>query len=157
MTTALRATSPIALVREHRALDAALAPQLTTRTQRVDEALIDAAHDIGGSAGDLRDVVLDHLDSRTGRLGKTVAAALYGATLTTGSDTLRRVLAEVEDADYALSENVDRSHEDLPCLRGDDDHCPVCRQISTDQLADALRDLRALLGDAVCDDLTSAA
>ena len=126
----------------------------------IDNALVHAAGLIDcRDAQTVHDSILGLVDCGIfwGRLGSRTVAALYAASLNSG-DWLCRLLGDVQTrAHNATNRDHREEHEDAgPCRAGDLDRCPVCVDVSAEWLADALRELRGMLGDAVLADLRSA-
>ena len=82
-----------------------------------------------------------------------ISAALLHVWWGPAGDHLHAAIVAVSAADYELAFCVEH---DAVCRCPDFGQCDTCDGIREDALSDALGGLRALLGDAVCADLTAA-
>ena len=119
---------------------------MTTRN-RLDEILCGHASDLDGQPINVG-TLTSHLYRASDRI---IAAALLHAWWGPAGDQLGPRLAQLNDATGDLYTGVEH---DPPCHLHDQGQCDTCDGITYDALTDALDALRALLGDAVCTDLT---
>ena len=125
---------------------------MTTTRSKLDEALCGHASDLDGQPPNVT-TFTDHLLRALFDQDKVIAAALLHAWWGPASDQLSPRLAQLIDACDDLERGADH---DPPCHLYDQGQCDTCDGITYDAVTDALDALRALLGDAVCTDLTTA-
>ena len=124
----------------------------TTTRGKLDEALCGHASDLDGQPINV-DTLTAHLLRAPFDLDKVIAAALLHAWWGPAGDQLSPRLAQLNDAVDDLEHGADHTP---PCHLYDQGQCDACDGITYDAVTDALDALRALLGDAVCTDLTTA-
>ena len=122
---------------------------MTTRS-KLDEALCGHASDLDGQPINAT-TLTTHLLRASFDTDRVIAAALLHAWWGPAGDQLYPRLAQLNDA----CDDVTHDH-DPPCRLYDWGQCDTCDDITYDAVTDALDALRALLGDAVCTDLTTA-
>ena len=124
---------------------------MTTRG-KLDEALCGHAVDLDGQPINV-DTLTAHLRRASFDTDRVIAAALLHAWWGPAGDQLYPRLAQLNDACDDLEHGADHTP---PCHLYDQGQCDTCDGITYDAVTDALDALRALLGDAVCTDLTAA-
>ena len=128
---------------------------MTTRS-KLDEALCGHASDLDGQPISAATLTA-HLLRASFDSDKVIAAALLHAWWGPAGDQLRPRLAQLNDACWdSTYSNQNGADHDPPCRLYDQGQCDTCDGITYDAVTDALDALRALLGDAVCTDLTTA-
>ena len=125
---------------------------MTTISSPLNLALRDHAVDLD-STPTRTDTLATHLDRTTLDSDRLIDAALLHVWWGPAGDHLHAALTAVSAADYELAFCVEH---DAICRCPDFGQCDTCDGIREDALSDALGGLRALLGDAVCADLTAA-
>jgi len=103
----------------------------------------------------LHTALLDRMLSVRNPLAIVLTAALLDAHRRT--DTIGLALDELEAAHWDRETDTTYSHEDIPHHMNGDGFCDTCRGIARDRLAEALAEVKVLLGDAVLRDLTTVA
>jgi hypothetical protein len=115
----------------------------------VDHYLITAACSLDG-ARDLHADILRHVGSLVLPPYRYTYAALYACASRPGmGDHLAKCIREIADANLEVELRTRHEHEG-PCPYPD---CDTCDAINAQNLAEAVSDLRYLLGDRLCDDL----
>ena len=120
---------------------------------KLDEALCGHASDLDGQPINATTLTA-HLLRASFDSNRVIAAALLHAWWGPAGDQLYPRLAQLNDACDDHTEHG--ADHDPPCHLYDQGQCDTCDDITYDALTDALDALRALLGDAVCTDLTTA-
>ena len=92
----------------------------------------------------------EHLAEAATSADKLTAAALLHAWWGPSGDYLADALSAIVNANWDLMSKADH---DGRCGRNDFGQCDICDDIRCDALADALHNLRGLLGGNVCADL----
>ena len=125
---------------------------MTTNSSPLNLALRDHAVDLD-STPTRTSTLATHLDRTTLDSDRLIDAALLHVWWGPAGDHLHAALIAVSAADSELAFCVEH---DAICRCPDFGQCDTCDGIREDALSDALGGLRALLGDAVCADLTAA-
>ena len=126
---------------------------MTTNSSPLNLALRDHAVDLDSGFSTGTTTLATHLDHTSLGSDTLIGAALLHVWWGPAGDHLHAALIAVSAADYELAFCVEH---DAICRCPDFGQCDTCDGIREDALSDALGGLRALLGDAVCADLTAA-